>query len=151
MKRITEYRKLLGVGSDAGLKELKSVYRNLMKECHPDNFHDNEEMRLREEARSKDIIEAYHFLVSIAPETLAEVEADYQVTLASCGIVDFNYDKQVLTVHFMDGSIYEYFGVPRNIYIKMVNSDAYARFVRRHIAGSYIYRSTQKRTPTINL
>jgi hypothetical protein len=151
MKRITEYRKLMGVGSDAGLKELKSVYRNLMKECHPDNFHDNEEMRLREEARSKDIIEAYHFLVSIAPETLAEVEADYQVTLASCGIVDFKYDKQVLTVHFMDGSIYEYFGVPRNIYIKMVNSDAYARFVRRHIAGSYVYRSTQKRTPTINL
>jgi hypothetical protein len=52
----------------------------------------------------------------------------------------------------MDGSIYEYYGVPRNIYIKMVNSDAYARFVRRHIAGSYTYRSTQKRTPSaINL
>jgi curved DNA-binding protein CbpA len=151
MKRITAYRKLMGVGPDATLKELKSVYRNLMKECHPDNFHDNEEMRLSEEARSKDIIEAYHFLVSISPETLAEVEADYQVTLASCGIIDFNYDKQILTVHFMDGSIYEYYGVPRNIYIKMVNSDAYARFVRRHIAGSYVYRSTQKRTPTINL
>ena len=152
MKRIAAYRKLLGVGPDAGLKELKTVYRNLMKECHPDKFHDNPEMREKEEARSKEIIEAYHFLVSIAPETLAEVEADYQQTLASCGIVDFNYDKQILTVHFMDGSIYEYYGVPRNIYIKMVNSDAYARFVRRHIAGSYIYRSTQKRTPSsINL
>jgi curved DNA-binding protein CbpA len=41
MKRITAYRKLLGVGPDAGLKELKTVYRNLMKECHPDKFHDN--------------------------------------------------------------------------------------------------------------
>ena len=151
MKRITAYRKLLGVGPDAGLKELKTVYRNMMKECHPDKFPDNEELRTREEERSKEIIEAYHFLVSIAPETLAEVEADYQQTLASCVIVDFNYEKQILTVHFMDGSIYEYYGVPRNIYIKMVNSEAYARFVRRHIAGSYVYRSTQKRTPTINL
>lgn len=151
MKRIADYRKLLGVDANAGLKELKTVYRNLMKECHPDKFHDNDELRAREEERSKEIIEAYHFLVSIAPETLAEVEADYKQTLSSCGIVDFNYDKQVLTVHFMDGSIYEYFGVPRNIYIKMVNSDAFARFVRRHIAGSYVYRSTQKRTPTIQL
>lgn len=151
MKRIANYRKLLGVDANAGLKELKTVYRNLMKECHPDKFHDNDELRAREEERSKEIIEAYHFLVSIAPETLAEVEADYKQTLSSCGIVDFNYDKQVLTVHFMDGSIYEYFGVPRNIYIKMVNSDAFARFVRRHIAGSYVYRSTQKRTPTIQL
>lgn len=148
MKRINEYRKLLDVGPQATLKELKTVYRNLMKECHPDNFHDNEEMRIKEEARSKEIIEAYHFLVSIAPETLQEVEADYKVTLASCGIVDFTYEKQVLTVHFMDGSVYEYFGVPRNIYVKMANSDSYARFVRRHIADSYVYRSTQKRTPT---
>ncbi|MFN5294466.1 MAG: KTSC domain-containing protein [Flavobacteriales bacterium] len=151
MKRITEYRKLLNVAQDASLKELKTVYRNLMKECHPDKFPDNAELRMQEEERSKNIIEAYHFLVSIAPETLAEVEADYQVTLASCGIVDFTYEKQVLTVHFMDGSIYEYYGVPRNIYIKMANSDSYARFVRRHIAGTYVYRSTQKRTPTINL
>ena len=149
MKRINEFRKLLDVGPQATLKELKTVYRNLMKECHPDKFHDNEELRMQEEARSKDIIEAYHFLVSIAPETLQEVEADYRVTLASCGIVDFTYEKQVLTVHFMDGSVYEYFGVPRNIYIKMANSDSYARFVRRHIANAYVYRSTQKRTPTV--
>jgi hypothetical protein len=149
MKRINEYRKLLDVGPQATLKELKTVYRNLMKECHPDKFHDNEELRLQEEARSKEIIEAYHFLVSIAPETLQEVEADYRITLASCGIVDFNYEKQVLTVHFMDGSVYEYFGVPRSIYIKMANSDSYARFVRRHIADAYVYRSTQKRTPTV--
>ncbi|MFM7727116.1 MAG: J domain-containing protein, partial [Flavobacteriales bacterium] len=73
MKRIAAYRKLLGVEANAGLKELKSVYRNLMKECHPDKFHDNAELRMREEERSKEIIEAYHFLVSIAPETLAEV------------------------------------------------------------------------------
>ena len=148
MKRIASYRKLLGVESNATLKDLKTAYRNLMKQFHPDAIQGEDESQIQIEERSKEIIAAYHFLVSIAPETLAEVEADYQQTLTSCGIVDFNYEKQVLTIHFKDGSVYEYFGVPYNIYSKMVNSDAYARFVRRHIAGSYIYRSTQKRTPT---
>jgi DnaJ-class molecular chaperone len=38
MKKISEYRKLLGVEEKADLKELKSVYRNFMKQWHPDKF-----------------------------------------------------------------------------------------------------------------
>ena len=40
-----------------------------MKECHPDKFPDNEVLKLEAEEKSKGIIEAYHFLVSIAQET----------------------------------------------------------------------------------
>jgi hypothetical protein len=36
--------------------------------------------------------------------------------------------------------MYEYLGVPKNTYIKMVNSDSPSRFARRHIYGSFIYR-----------
>lgn len=49
MKKITDYRKLLGVQKDAELKELKSVYRNLMKDWHPDKFQENEEAKLEAE------------------------------------------------------------------------------------------------------
>ena len=42
MRKIEGYRKLLDVTKNAELKELKSVYRNLMKDCHPDKFQDNE-------------------------------------------------------------------------------------------------------------
>jgi DnaJ-class molecular chaperone len=41
MRRILNYRKVLGVGETTELKELKTVYRNLMKDWHPDKFQDS--------------------------------------------------------------------------------------------------------------
>lgn len=38
MKKIVEYRKLLNVEKTAELKDLKTIYRNAMKESHPDKF-----------------------------------------------------------------------------------------------------------------
>ena len=70
MKKITDYRKLLEVNKDAELQELKTVYRSLMKTWHPDRFQDSEEDKLAAEEKSKAVIEAYHFLVSIAPEDI---------------------------------------------------------------------------------
>ena len=67
MKKIVDYRKLLGVQEAAELQELKTVYRTLMKNWHPDKFQDNHENKTEAEEKSKTIIEAYHFLVSIAP------------------------------------------------------------------------------------
>jgi len=70
MKKIVDYRKLLGVTKEAELQELKTVYRGMMKTWHPDKFQESPEEKLEAEEKSKTIIEAYHFLVSIAPETL---------------------------------------------------------------------------------
>ena len=76
MKKIVEYRKLLGVDKAAELQELKTVYRTLMKNWHPDKFTDSVDSKLEAEEKSKTIIEAYHFLVSIAPETREQTLAD---------------------------------------------------------------------------
>ncbi|MCX2482862.1 KTSC domain-containing protein [Pedobacter sp. MR2016-24] len=143
MKKIVDYRKLLGVQKDAELKELKTIYRNLMKEFHPDKFQEDE-ARVAAEVKSKEIIEAYHFLVSIAPETLALSIEEYTNTTATCGIADYNWKGLVLTVQFLDGSSYEYFEVPKAIYVKLVNADSPGRFARRHIFNSFPYRNTVK-------
>jgi len=42
MKRVVEYRKLLGVDKNVTLKELKTIYRNNMKDNHPDKFVNDE-------------------------------------------------------------------------------------------------------------
>lgn len=144
MKKIVDYRKLLGVQKDTELKELKTIYRNLMKDCHPDKFQDNDEEKLAAEHRSKQIIEAYHFLVSIAPETLSLSIEEYTQTTATCGIADFSWAGLVLTVHFLDGSSYEYFEVPKAVYVKLVNADSPGRFARRHIFNVYPYRNIAK-------
>jgi DnaJ-class molecular chaperone len=145
MRKIVDYRKILGVDKNAELQELKTVYRSLMKNWHPDKFTESAESKLEAEEKSKSIIEAYHFLVSIAPETRLQTLDDYNLTTSSIGIADFEYHGQVLTVKFGDGNEYEYFDVPRAVYIKLVNADSPGRFARRHIYNNYIYRSTSKR------
>ena len=142
MKKIVDYRKLLEVGETATLQELRSAYRGFVKTWHPDKFQDAE-LKLEAEEKSKTIIEAYHFLVSIAPETREQTMADYTVTISS-GITDFEYKSQTLTVYFADGNTYEYFDVTKAEYTKMINSDSPGRFARRHIFGSHVYRSTSR-------
>jgi hypothetical protein len=143
MKKIVDYRKLLNVNEAAELQELKTVYRSLVKTWHPDKFHDNAELKLEAEEKSKQIIEAYHFLVSIAPETRNQSLPEYNLTTNSA-ITDFDYKSQVLTMYFADGNSYEYFDVPKAVYIKMINSDSPGRFARRHIFNNYVYRSLSK-------
>ena len=144
MKKILGYRKLLGVSEKAELQELKTVYRNLMKNWHPDKFNDNHELKTEAEAKSKHIIEAYHFLVSIAPETRSQYHAEYTATTTTSGIADFEYKGEILQIKFADGTSYEYFGVPKSVYVKLVNAPAPARFARRHICNSFVYRSVSK-------
>ena len=144
MKRIIDYRNLFGVKHDVELAELKTKYRNLMKDYHPDKIVDDESRKLQAEAISKKIIEGYHFLVSISPETHAQNHEDYlQITNTSI-IQDFEYKGQTLKIVFHDKSSYEYFGVPRNVYIKLVNSSTQSRFARRHIYHSYTFRNVSK-------
>jgi len=144
MKKVIEYRKLLGVDKAVTLSELKSIYRNFMKEFHPDKIQDNEEAKLAAEEKSKLLIEAYHFLVSIAPETIASNLEEYTKTTTTSNIADINYKGKRLRIDFTDGSGYEYFGVPGNTFSKLINADSQGRFARRHIYTSFLYRNVSK-------
>lgn len=144
MKKVADYRKLLDIEANADLSILKSRYRQIMKECHPDRFvNDEEGLRMAEE-KSKEMIEAYHFLVSINPETLEKQLPIYKNTIETSGIADYEWEKHILTVTFFDGSKYEYFNVPRNEYVKFVNADSPGRFAKRHIFSKYVYRNITK-------
>ena len=140
MRKVSEYRSLLGVDKDAKLTELKSIYRNSMKAWHPDRFHGNPDGQAEAEEKSREVIEAYHFLVSINPETLELCLPEYKATIAGANILDYQYDAARLRVNFSDGSIYEFLSVPKATYIKMVNADSPGRFAKRHVFGNFPYR-----------
>jgi hypothetical protein len=144
MKRINEYKKLFNVEQDTDLKTLKTTYRNLVKEWHPDKYQEGDEMAIEAEQKSRQIIDAYHFLVSIAPETVAENLEEYNITTSESNIADFRHKGLLLEITFLDGTTYEYFGVPKSVYIKMVNSDKQLRFAKRNIFNSYLYRKSKK-------
>ncbi len=143
MKKIDDYRKLLEVTRNAELKDLKTAYRNAMKNWHPDKFQEADDQKLEAEEKSKVLIEAYHFLVSIAPETKALALPEYTQTTTTSNIANVDYKGQTLRIEFLDGAIYEYFDVPKLTYSKLVNADSQGRFARRHIYNAFVYRSVK--------
>lgn len=144
MKRINEYKKLFSVEEELDLKYLKTTYRNLIKEWHPDKFQAENPLAAEAEIKSQSIIDGYHFLVSIAPETKEANLEEYNVTTSTSGIEDFNHKGLLLEITFLDGNTYEYFGVPRTVFVKMINSDKQYRFAKRNIFNSYLYRKIKK-------
>jgi hypothetical protein len=143
MKRINGYKKLFNVEQDTDLKKLKSTYRNLVKEWHPDKFLEGDDRAAEAEIKSRQIIDGYHFLVSIAPETMAKNLEDYNASTQS-GIADYTHKGQLLEITFINGACYEYFGVQKSVFTKLNNSDKQLRFAKRNILSSYLYRKTKK-------
>ena len=148
MKRINEYKKLFGVEKEIELASLKKTYRDLVKAWHPDKFQNGDPLQIEAEIQSRRIIDGYHFLVSIAPETIASNLENYTTTINNAGIADFKHKGLLLEITFHDGSTYEYFGVTRQVYLKMINTDKLNRFAKRTIYPKYLYRKTKKSLET---
>lgn len=145
MKRINEYKKLFKVEGEIDLKDLKTTYRGLIKEWHPDKVRD-ESKREEAEQFSLQIIDAYHFLVSIAPETKEAKLEEYQTTITEAKIEDYRHKSMLMTITFTDGSTYEYFSVTGKIFNKFNKAANQANFARRNIFNSYLYRKSMKGT-----
>ena len=148
MKRINQYKKLFNVEQEIELSALKKTYRNLVKEWHPDKFQEGDDKAVEAEVKSREIIDGYHFLISIAPETKAKYLEEYTQTCTGvgAGIHNFQHKGLLLEVTFSDGTTYEYFGVPKKVYQKMVNSEKQMRFAKRSIFNSYLYRKSKNGT-----
>ena len=148
MRRILNSQKIFGISKEASLSDLKKIYRNLIKEWHPDTLQNDPEKLAQSELRSKEIIDAYQFLVSIHPETHASNEEEYNLLTTEAAIENWEYKGITLTFFFQNGSVYEYLGVPKNVYMKMINSGTTGRFARRHIFFSYPYRKAAREKET---
>ena len=143
MKRINQYKKLFTVEGPINLKELKKTYRGLVKEWHPDKFQDEDK---KEEAgvKSLEIIDGYHFLVSISPATKEANLEEYAITISQSQVADFYHKSMRLEVTFTDGNTYEYFGVNHKLFNKFVNSKSLNNFGKRNIFNSFLYRKIKK-------
>jgi len=143
MKRINQYKKLFKIEGAINLKELKTTYRGLVKEWHPDKFQDEEKKKEAGEMSLK-IIDGYHFLVSIAPETKEDNLEDYLTTIKQSQVADFYHKSMLLEVTFTDGNTYEYFGVNQKLFNKFLNSKSLNNFGKRNIFNNFLYRKSKK-------
>ena len=144
MKRINEYKGLFNATADTSLKELKTTYRGLVKEWHPDKFQADDEKFAEAEQKSQQITNGYHFLVSISPETHEANKEEYAATFNTVGIDDYKHKGLLFEITFLDGSSFEFFGVNSNVFNKFHNSDKQLRFAKRNIFNTYVFRKSKK-------
>ena len=144
MKRINEYKKLFQIEHEIDLGELKLAYRKLVKQWHPDKFQDDDPLKEEAALMGQRVVDGYHFLVSIAPETRAANLEEYNSTINECGITSLHHKGLLLEITFTNGATYEYFGVNGNTFNKLWNADKQVRFAKRSIYNSYVYRKSKK-------
>lgn len=144
MRRIKEYKKLFSIDKDIDLKELKKKYRDLVKEWHPDKFQEGDSRQEEAEIQSRRIIDGYHFLVSMAPETKAANLEAYTETITNAAIADYQHKGMLLEITFTDGTTYEYFGITKKIYLKMIHAGNLNRFAKRNIYPNHEYRKSKR-------
>jgi hypothetical protein len=68
----------------------------------------------------------------------------YEDTIKNINIEEFYMENGVLNISFLNGNKFEYFSVPKPIYIKMVNAESPNRFARRHVYNNFVYSSASK-------
>mgnify|MGYP001183138110 FL=1 len=146
MKRINEYKKLFEVEGAIELAPLKKKYRLLVKEWHPDKFPDGGDKAIEAEEMSRRVIDGYHFLVSISPATKEANLEEFTATTTESMIDDLKHKGLRLEMTFTDGNTYEFFGVNKQLYTKLLSSDKQLRFARRKIFPICVYRKAKSGT-----
>ena len=157
--------KILGVNKFSTKEEIKKAYRQKIKIWHPDKFTNDSEKQIEAIEKSKAINEAFVLLRNyIAPlintnnENL-QPESQYKQTkynnethrtnsrylnikrinVNSYNILSIGYDstKLVLQVAFRNGSIYQYYKVPPDVYSLLTMNTTNDTFIKSRISSRY--------------
>ena len=73
MKKVGDYRKTLGVTKATELKEIKTIYRGLMKDWHPDKFSADAEKHAEAEEKSKETQDRRRLPLRLRPRHAARL------------------------------------------------------------------------------
>lgn len=62
-------------------------------------------------------------------------------SVASSNVASVGYDDatETLEVEFVDGAVYQYYGVPRNVYDQFMGNSSKGRFLNTYIKNAYGY------------
>ena len=63
------------------------------------------------------------------------------LSVGSSRLVAVGYDErlQLLQIQFVDGSMYEYYDVPKNIYIDLITASSAGKYFHKYIKDVYRY------------
>ncbi len=151
------YFKVLGVDRYSSQLDIKKAFRELIKQNHPDKFQNDKNTISVATKKSQLINEAYIILKHYQPPDLKKLN-DYSphyqrqgnkklmhdigrgdVKSSNIKSVGYDKDNNMLQIEFRNGYIYEYYNVPEEIFIDLLDAESKGRFGNRYIFYSYSY------------
>lgn len=139
-KTIEYYLTILGVTLQSTKEEIKKAYRNIIKQWHPDKFPNDKQKIIEATEKSKLINEAYHNLRNYSPDEPITTLGRIRVKSSNIHSVGYDSKQMILQIQFLNGGVYEYYGVPENIFTQLMKAESKGKFAIRHIFNSYRYK-----------
>lgn len=62
-----------------------------------------------------------------------------KVKSSNIKFIDYDEDESILTVGFKNGSVYEYYDVPENLYLKLGRASSVGSFFHYNIRNDFEY------------
>lgn len=62
------------------------------------------------------------------------------VTSSSVASAGYSAEESTLEIEYRNGSVYQYFAVPRSVFESLLGAESKGTFVTRRIRGHYPYR-----------
>jgi len=60
-----------------------------------------------------------------------------RIRVQSSNLYSVGYEAGILEIEFNSGGIYQYAGVPENIYLSLLNASSHGKFFHRYIKDRY--------------
>jgi len=112
-----------------------------MNQWHPDKFHNDKQKYKEADEKSKIITDAYDIIKrNYLPFLTSEGESRIKVTSSNIHSVGYDINKMILQIQFLNGGVYEYYGVPATVFNELMNAKSKGKFARRYIYYSYRYK-----------
>ncbi|MGC8612504.1 MAG: J domain-containing protein [Athalassotoga sp.] len=120
---------VLGISKNASLKEIKNAYRIKIKEWHPDNFINDPKKKKIAEEMTREIIEAYKYLIQNADSS-----KEYKERYSDDSYTNQDYDQSAKNYNQGSGSAYREDAAYSN-YESYSNSESYSQKSKEPISS----------------
>ncbi|WP_161847917.1 J domain-containing protein [Athalassotoga saccharophila] len=151
MKKLKDPYEVLGVRRDATKEEIREAYRDLIKRYHPDQFHNNPDMKALAEEKIKEVNEAYKYILDHFddPKESSNSSGDEEIFKMARQKIDSGdyYGAQDLLVKVEDKSKPEWYFLSGLIYFKQGwydKAESYLKFAHEADPSNKEYEEVYK-------
>jgi citrate synthase len=93
--------------------------------------------------KSKIIVDAYDNLKNYTSFSIEDTAGRIRVKSSNIYSVGYNSKEMILQIQFLNGVVYEYYGIPKSLFNDFMTAKSKGKFAIRYIYYSYRYERVE--------